>query len=117
MRSPEDARAILAGRRARKVGVFAEQEPSEIASIASTVMLDVVQLHAVSSADRVAAVRAATGPEVWAGLRTADGVLGDDAEALAEEADALLVDALVPGQLGGTGVVIPWMELGESLDA
>jgi phosphoribosylanthranilate isomerase len=27
------------------------------------------------------------------------------------------VDALVPGQLGGTGVSIPWGRLGESLDA
>ena len=116
-RSPEDARAILAGRRARKVGVFADQEADEIAGIASTAMLDVVQLHAVSGAGRVAAVRAATGLEVWAGVRTADGQLGEDAERLAEEADALLVDALVPGALGGTGVAIPWLALGEALDA
>ena len=115
--SPEDARAILAGRRARKVGVFADQGPAEIAGIASTAMLDVVQLHAVSSAGRVAAVRAATGLEIWAGVRTADGRLGEDAERLAEEADALLVDALVSGQLGGTGVAIPWLSLGEALDA
>jgi phosphoribosylanthranilate isomerase len=116
MRSPADARAILAGRRARKVGVFAEQPESEIASIAATAMLDVIQLHAVSSVERVEAVRAATGLEVWAGIRTADGVLDDAAEELAEAADALLVDALVPGQLGGTGVVVPWLALGESLD-
>ena len=75
------------------------------------------QLHAVSSVDRVAAVRAATGLEVWAGIRTADGRLGDEAEALAEVADALLIDALVPGALGGTGVAVPWLELGEALDA
>ena len=117
MRTPEEARATLAGRRARKVGVFAEQDAAEIARIAAIAGLDVIQLHAVSGAERVVAVRAATGLEVWAGIRTADGVLGDDAEELAAEADALLVDALVPGQLGGTGVVIPWMELGESLDA
>jgi len=117
MRTPEEARATLAGRRARKVGVFAEQDVDEIARIASVAGLDVIQLHAVSGAERVAAVRAATGLEVWAGMRTADGVLGEAAEELAEEADALLIDALVPGQLGGTGVAIPWMELGESLDA
>lgn len=116
-RSPEDARAVLAGRRARKVGVFAEQSVEEIARIAGIAMVDVVQLHAVSGAERVAAVRAATGLEVWAGVRTADGALDDRAEELAETADALLVDALVPGQLGGTGVAVPWLELGESLDA
>lgn len=117
LQSAESARAILAGRRARKVGVFAEQSEAEIAAMAATAMLDVVQLHAVSSAERVAAVRAATGLEIWAGIRTADGLLGGDAEALAEEADALLVDALVPRELGGTGVTIPWLALGESLDA
>src|SRR6476620_2295101 len=36
-RSPEDARDTLSGRRARKVGVFADQKPSEIADIASLV--------------------------------------------------------------------------------
>lgn len=117
MKSPEDARAILSGRRARKVGVFSEQSAEEIAAIAQLVMLDVIQLHAASDPERVADIRAATGLEIWAGVRTADGVLGDADEALAEEADALLVDALVPGQLGGNGVVVPWMELGESLDA
>ncbi|MDB4885095.1 MAG: trpF [Gemmatimonadetes bacterium] len=117
MQSAGDARSILAGRRARKVGVFAEQSEAEIAAIAATAMLDVIQLHGVRSAERVAAVRAATGLEVWAGVRTADGILDELAEELADVADALLVDALVPGQLGGTGVAVPWMELGESLDA
>ena len=116
MRSPADARAVLAGRRARKVGVFAEQEPAEIAEIASTVMLDVVQLHGVRSVERIAAVRAATGLEIWAGVRTSDGVLGEEVDALAEAADALLVDSLVHGHLGGTGIEIPWLALGESLD-
>ncbi len=31
-------------------------------------------------------------------------------------ADALLIDAMVPGQLGGSGAAIPWLQLGESLD-
>ena len=116
-RLPAQAKETLAGRRARKVGVFAGQAESEIAEIAREVGLDVVQLHGVSTSEHVQAVRAATGLEVWAVLRTPDGVLPADAEDLADEADALVVDALVPGQLGGTGVVIPWLTLGESLDA
>ena len=116
-RLPAQAKETLAGRRARKVGVFAGQAESEIAEIAREVGLDVVQLHGVSTSEHVQAVRAATGLEVWAVLRTPDGVLPADAEGLADEADALVVDALVPGQLGGTGVVIPWLTLGESLDA
>jgi phosphoribosylanthranilate isomerase len=115
-RSPEEARATLAGRRARKVGVFANQTPAEIADIALLVGLDVLQLHATSEPRRIVDVRAATGLEVWAVVRTA-GILPDDVENLAEVADALLLDAMAPGQLGGTGRTIPWLQLGESLDA
>ena len=115
-RLPQQARDTLAGRRARKVGVFADQAPGEIADIAREVGLDVIQLHAESQAERVHAVRAATGLEVWAVLRTSDGTLPDDAEDLADEADALVVDTLVAGKLGGSGVAIPWLQLGESLD-
>jgi phosphoribosylanthranilate isomerase len=117
MRAPAEARATLAGRRARKVGVFADQSPTEIAQIAALVGLDVIQLAERSDVERVSAVRAATGLEIWTAIRTADGTLPDVAEELAESADALLLDALVPGQLGGTGVTIPWLTLGESLDA
>ena len=116
-RLPQQARETLAGRRARKVGVFADQPEGEIAEIAREVGLNVVQLHRVSDPGRVQAVRAATGLEVWAVIRSADGTLPDSAEDIAEEADALVVDALVPGQLGGNGVAVPWLELGASLDA
>ena len=116
-RSPEDARDTLSGRRARKVGVFADQKPSEIADIASLVGLDVIQLHGGSDPQRIADVRAATGLEIWAVVRTSSGVLPDDVEDIADAADALLLDAMAPGRLGGSGVTIPWMELGESLDA
>ncbi|MFI5255751.1 MAG: N-(5'-phosphoribosyl)anthranilate isomerase [Gemmatimonadales bacterium] len=116
-RSPAQARQVLAGRRARKVGVFDEQSPSEIAAVAREVGLDVVQLHGVSDPGRINEVRDATGLEVWTVVRTADGMLPPAVEALADEADALVVDALVPGRLGGTGVTVPWGALGESLDA
>lgn len=116
-RLPQQAKETLAGRRARKVGVFADQSESEIADIAQEVGLHVIQLHGASDAERVQAVRAATGLEVWAVVRTPNGQLPEDTEALADEADALVVDTLVPGKLGGSGVSIPWLALGESLDA
>lgn len=116
-RTPEEARATLSGRRARKVGVFANQQPDVIAEIASLVGLQVLQLHGGSDPQRIADVRAATGLEIWAVVRTATGILPDDIEELADAADALLVDAMAPGQLGGTGLTIPWLQLGESLDA
>lgn len=116
-RPPAEARATLAGRRARKVGVFAAQSPSEIGDIASQVGLDVIQLHADPDADRVDAVRAGTGLEVWAVVRTGDGILPDGVDEVADAADALLIDTLVKGGLGGSGIAVPWGTLGESLDA
>lgn len=116
-RSAAEARATLLGRRAHKVGVFANQSAEEIASIADAVGLDVLQLHGGADRDRIAAVRAATGREIWVVVRTATGVLQGDAEELADASDALVIDALAPSGLGGTGVTIPWLQLGESLDA
>ncbi|MEO7457609.1 MAG: phosphoribosylanthranilate isomerase, partial [Gemmatimonadaceae bacterium] len=84
---------------------------------AETVGLDVLQLHGASDVERVTALRAATGLEIWAVVRTADGQLPGNVEELADAADALLIDALAPGALGGTGRTVPWLELGESLDA
>jgi phosphoribosylanthranilate isomerase len=116
-RTPTQARDTLAGRRARKVGVFADQAEDVIATFVEMVGLDVVQLHGDVDAERVERVRAATGREVWAVVRTADGLLPDSVDDLADAADALLIDAKVPGQLGGSGVRVPWDRLGESLDA
>jgi len=115
-RTPMQARETLAGRRARKVGVFSTQPEDVIATLVDMVGLQVVQLHADADAGRVQRVRAATGAEVWAVIRTADGVLPDGTEALCDAADALLIDALAPGHLGGSGKTLPWDRLGESLD-
>lgn len=116
-RTPMQARDTLAGRRARKVGVFANQPADVIATLVEMVGLHVVQLHGAADVTRVESVRAATGKEVWAVVRTADGVLPDGVEELGDAADALLIDAHVAGQLGGSGVRVPWDRLGESLDA
>ena len=115
-RTPMQARDTLSGRRARKVGVFAAQPEDAIATLVEMVGLQVVQLHADADAERVERVRAATGAEVWAVVRTADGVLPEGIEELCEAADALLIDALAPGPLGGSGVKVPWDRLGEGLD-
>jgi len=116
-RTPMQARDTLAGRRARKAGVFADQAEEVIASVVELVGLDVVQLHGRVDAGRVERVRAATGREVWAVVRTSDGALPEHVDELADASDALLIDAHVAGQLGGSGVRVPWDRLGESLDA
>jgi phosphoribosylanthranilate isomerase len=116
-RTPMHARDTLSGRRARRVGVFGEQSAEAIATLVEMVGLQVVQLHADPLPERVRQVRAATGVEVWAVIRSADGALPEHIEELCEVTDALVIDALAPGGLGGSGITVPWLRLGESLDA
>ncbi len=118
----EQASAVLAAVPAqgpRRVGVFngAESSADEIARAAVAVRLDLVQLHEPGSRGAIVAMRGQTKRPVWAVLRCADGQLPADARALIAAADAVLLDAHVPGQLGGTGVTLPWERLAEQLDA
>jgi phosphoribosylanthranilate isomerase len=95
--------------------VFAEQEASMVAACVATAGLTVAQLHTRRSAGELRALREAAGVPVWAVLRLAGGELPEDYERLADAADAIVVDALVPGRLGGTGVAVDWVALAESL--
>jgi len=89
-RTPAQARDTLSGRRARKAGVFADQTEEIIASVVELAGLDVVQLHGHVDAERVERVRAATGREVWAVVRTSDGALPEHIDELADASDAII---------------------------
>lgn len=104
------ARAVLdaVGNGARRVGVFAAQPASEIAATARAVGLDVVQLHGDSSRSAIEAAREAAGVEVWAVLRIRGGELPPEAADAFATADGVVLDALVEGALGGTGVAFDW---------
>lgn len=99
----------------RRVGVFADQEASEIARIVNALGLEVVQLHAGADVERLRAVRAAVDTALWAVVRVAGVELPAQTLALADEADAIHLDAYVPGALGGTGVALPWARLGDAI--
>jgi phosphoribosylanthranilate isomerase len=103
------ARAVLeAAPGPQRVGVVAEQSVAQLAALSEALALDVLQLHGAATAARVAAVRDATGCQVWTVVRV--GAEGLDAEAAERFAvsDLVLLEPRVPGQLGGTGVVLPW---------
>jgi phosphoribosylanthranilate isomerase len=116
------ARAVLDGARVangsapRRVGVFGAQSADEIAALAAEASLDVAQLHGASHATLVAALRARFGGEIWRVLRVgdliADGALRDAAAGV----DAVLVDALVPGVLGGSGTAVDWARLRREIE-
>ncbi len=97
-----------------RVGVFAEQPTDDIARAASIAGLSVVQLHANASRERIDEIRERVGVEVWPVVRVT-GALPISVSSLIDSADALLLDAYVPGTLGGTGVSFPWASIANEL--
>jgi phosphoribosylanthranilate isomerase len=118
-RTVEEAAAVLADlpRRVKRVGVFGAQAPDEIASVVSTLGLDVVQLHDGGDPSLVAEVRKRASAEIWAVIRLSRGFLPENSKAIAAIADGIVLDAYVPGAMGGTGVALPWQELADRLEA
>lgn len=116
---PERAREVLAGAGpgVERVGVFGADGPDVVRDVAQCVALSVVQLHGDPRAADVRSVRARFGGEVWAVARAEGSLLPEWAEELFREADAVLLDARVSDQLGGTGVTLEWDALARSVDA
>ncbi|MFL5559936.1 MAG: phosphoribosylanthranilate isomerase [Gemmatimonadaceae bacterium] len=117
LQTPDAAKRVLdgSGSTAKRVGVFGASSAAEIARIARTVALDIVQLHSDPTARDIAAVRQETDARIWAVVRVTD-TLPPDVGELISVADALLVDARVSGSLGGTGVPVDWDALSAQLD-
>lgn len=105
-----------AGPATRRVGVFGEQSPAEIAAIAAATGLDVVQLHACRSARQIADVRSACGLAVWVAVRVRDA-LPPGAEEWFAAADAVVLDRLDDRLLGGTGRAFDWDAVGVAIEA
>ena len=100
----------------RRVGVFGADQPAAIAAMATTLGLDVVQLHGDPTPEVVAAMRAAWDGQLWAAMRMAGAELPARSEALFAAADAVLLDAKVDGALGGTGVALAWGDVAVAIE-
>jgi phosphoribosylanthranilate isomerase len=98
-----------------RVGVLSGQTPLEIAGMVQTLCLHAVQLHANPSVERIQQVRDATTAKVWAVLQIPGDELPANVSEIAAAADAIVLDARVPGGLGGSGVTLPWTQLARSL--
>ena len=116
MLTPARAASVLDGclTAARRVGVFGRARPGEIGEAVRAARLDVIQLHGDPTAADVASARDESGAEVWAVVRITD-TLPPDIDALFAAADAVLIDARVPGSLGGNGVPVEWEALQREL--
>jgi phosphoribosylanthranilate isomerase len=111
--TPDRARDVLRDvpSSVKRVGVFAAQSDDDIARTADIAGLDVIQLHGEWNAERVGRLSERLASGIWPVVRIEGAALPDwvaDAFALG---DATLIDAFVPGALGGTGVALPWAQL------
>jgi phosphoribosylanthranilate isomerase len=110
--APPQRPALFAAARQRSrrcLGVLVVADPAddELPLLGAAAGHQVLQLHGQESPQRCAALRRLLDVEVWKALRIrAPGDL-EQAEAYAAVVDALLLDAWVPDQLGGTGQAIP----------
>lgn len=98
-----------------RVAVVAEQTPIEIAGMVNALRLGVVQIHANPSVQRIDDVRAHTSAKIWAVLQIPGDELPANAPDIAAAADGIVLDARVPGGLGGSGVTLPWTQLARAL--
>lgn len=94
-----------------RVGVFGNSKPEQIAARAESLGLDVVQLHGDPKPRTIARVRKKWRGQVWAVQRVIGTIVPEAAADLFDAADGVVLDARVPGMLGGTGVALPWEEL------
>ena len=92
----------------RRVGVFVNERPANIAAMVRQAQLHTVQLHGDENPPDCDAVRNAIegGIEIWKGIRVATGFDGSDLEAF--DVDAFLLDTARDGSYGGTGEAFPW---------
>lgn len=100
-----------------RVGVFGAEAPERIADRAAAIGLDIIQLHGDPDAAIVARVRERWTGTVWAALRLRGSDVPRGARDLFAHADAVVLDAHTVGQLGGSGVSLPWKELRDRLHA
>lgn len=121
------ARLVLGPRRQsiQRVSVFGDQTVEEMMSAAEYLDLDVLQLHGGLApvtepgldalAVAIERLRRETGRRVWPVVRVAGQTLPKGTAVVAQAAEALVLDAHVVGQLGGTGVPLDWSGLREAV--
>ncbi|MCW8131565.1 MAG: phosphoribosylanthranilate isomerase [Planctomycetota bacterium] len=99
---------LARGRGALAVGVFANETPDAMLRTAEAAGLDVLQLHGDEPAALAADLRARSAVKLWKAARIATRADLDRVAAEAWPCDLLLLDARVPGHLGGTGQTFDW---------
>ena len=97
------------------VGVFVNERPELIASIAGRLRLVAVQLHGEESAEVISALRPQLpkGCEIWKAIRVRDGLTESTLTDTAAhgDVDRLVLDGYDPARRGGAGRRFDWSVL------
>ncbi len=96
----------------KRVGVFVNADPGEVAAAATACRLDAVQLHGDEDIDYCRAIKQRTGCAVIRAFRVSDAA--SLADVVRFDTDYLLLDTYRPGRRGGTGETFDW-DLASSL--
>jgi phosphoribosylanthranilate isomerase len=104
-------------RRVELVGVFANAPLEEIAEIVDVCSLSLVQLHGDEGPAYCSEVARRTGVKVIKAVRARDKASVRALLAYRDRVDYHLVDAYVPGLLGGTGETFAWDLLAERAES
>ncbi|MES3032969.1 MAG: N-(5'-phosphoribosyl)anthranilate isomerase [Gemmatimonadota bacterium] len=117
--TPDGARLVFEqAATATRVVVVGHEPVDDIVRGAMAAGADIVQLHGDPSPRMVLDLRERWPGGIWAALRVPpDAFDRDRAAALFAVADGVVLDAFVPGALGGTGVAIDWKALQAPLRA
>jgi phosphoribosylanthranilate isomerase len=116
--SPVRARAVFRDvpSSVKRVGVVGRESPEQITELATGAAVDVIQLHGDQDADTVRHLRDSWPGGLWWVARTANAMLPDETYEIAAMVDAVVLDARVAGQLGGTGQPLDWDGLVAEVD-
>lgn len=109
----ERAREVLApadGTATLRVGVLGQQSVAESVRIADVAQLDVLQISYGEERSRRVGLRSEFRGKIWAVAHVKPGAtaVADFSQWFDDGIDAVVLDAAVAGQLGGTGVALNW---------
>ncbi len=110
--------AVVPPGSAKRVGVLAAQSSSEALELAAIAGLDVLQLTYGAERERRIGLRGRFRGELWAvsHVDAARGVPVDEVLRWYDDGiDAVVLDAAVAGQLGGTGVRLDWPAVADAV--
>lgn len=100
--------AGLAGSSVRRVGVFGASPLDEVLRIADATRLHVLQLHDGATPARLLSLRERFDGAIWAVVRVSGATLEAVTDTVLAAIDAVVLDTVVGGRSGGTGVPFDW---------